>query len=193
MRLKYHSAARGEIQKKQAASKVITRDLAVQRTEIPPVIRHITDVDVINGGLSFVGFTGIQIGKVCFNTNLKRFKRFFGPDPTTIAPILNDLREKHPSIAPKDAMMTFNWLWNKDNWVVLGKTWKHCDKVVGRRVWDMISKIAAMKKEKIQMKFSHKKNHVASFDCCDFLCNEMRHDPSDQWFSFKSHSCGLVS
>jgi hypothetical protein len=41
---------------------------------------------------------------------MKRFKSFYGPDPTTIVPLFKDLRDKYPSFKYKEGLITLNWL-----------------------------------------------------------------------------------
>ncbi len=52
--------------------------------------------------------------------------------------------------------------------------------------------IQSLKKKKIKFLFTHRKRHIASINCCDFITSEFCQDPSGQWFDHKSNSSGLV-
>ncbi len=53
-------------------------------------------------------------GRVNLARNMKRYKQFFGVDPSTAAPLFRDLRDNFPSFRYKDGLMTLNWLWLND-------------------------------------------------------------------------------
>ena len=61
-------------------------------------IQVLIDFDILTVGLSCVGFDKNRQLKENLARNMKRFKQFFGPDSTTIAPLLRDLRQSFPEL-----------------------------------------------------------------------------------------------
>lgn len=154
----------------------------------------LTDVDILTIGLSYVGFDAKRQSKVNLHKNLTRFKQFFGPDPSTVAPLFRDLRDAFPTLKYKDALMTLNWLFINDKQSVLSARWCRCEEYVGKTVKVCARMIQSLKVKKIQFVFSHNKHYKASVDCSNFETqHEFRLDPSSQWYDHKSNSPGLVS
>lgn len=153
----------------------------------------LTDVDILATGLSYVGFDAKQQNRVNLARNMKRFKQFFGPDPSTIAPLFRDLRDAFPTLKYKDALMTLNWLWINDKQSVLSARWRCCEEYISPTVKEYARMIQSLKDMKIKFVFSHNKRFMASIDCSNFETNEFRLDPSSQWYDHKSNSPGLVS
>ena len=90
-------------------------------------VNILTAVDVLSIGLSYVGFNPTRQKRVNLDRNMKRFKQFFGPDPSTIVPFFQDLRNAFPSLRYKDALMTLNWLYLNDKQSVLSGRWGCCE------------------------------------------------------------------
>ena len=66
-----------------------TRNIAVMHNEI----NILTDVDILilSVGLCYVGYDTKRQISCNIDRNMKRFKSFYGPDPTTIVPLFKDL------------------------------------------------------------------------------------------------------
>ena len=129
-----------------------------------------------------------------FDRNMKRFKSFYGPDPTTIVPLFKDLRDKYPSFKYKEGLITLNWLFLNDKHSVLGGRWQCCEETVGPLVKKYAKMIQSLKQKKIKWRFTcNTKRFKATVDCSNFITNEFRLSPSGQWFDHKSNSSGLVS
>jgi hypothetical protein len=76
---------------------------------------------------------------------MKRYKQFFGVDPSTAAPLFRDLRNKFPSFKYKDGLMTMNWLFLNDKQSVLRGWWSYCEEKVGRTVKQYAKMIQSLK------------------------------------------------
>ena len=123
---------------------------------------------------------------------MKRYKQFFGVDPSTAAPLFRDLRNKFPSFMYKDGLMAMNWLFLNDKQSVLSGRWGPCEEYIGETVKRYATMIQSLKQKKIKFRFGHNKRIKASIDCSTFVTNEFRQDPSGKWYDHKSNSCGLV-
>lgn len=170
-----------------------THTSAEETTTIYREVMILTDVDILAAGLSYVGFDAKQQNRVKLERNMKRFKQFFGPDPSTIAPLFRDLRDAYPTLKYKDALMTMNWLWINDKQSVLSARWRYCEEYISPTVKQYTRMIQSLKDMKIKFVFSHNKHYMASIDCSNFETDEFRLDPSSQWYDHKSNSPGLVS
>jgi hypothetical protein len=162
-------------------------------TQLYSKVDILTDVEVLSIGLSYVGYDAKRQRRVNLDRNMKRFKQFFGPDPTTIVPLFQDLRSAFPSMKYKDALMTLNWLFLNDKQSVLGGRWGCCEEYISPTVRQYAKMIQSLKEKKIKFEFFHNKRYIASIDCCNFRTNEFRLDPSNRWYDHKSNSAGLVS
>ena len=54
-------------------------------------VQIFTDIDILFAGLSYAGFDAKRQGRVNLTRNMKRYKQFFGVDPSTAAPLFRDL------------------------------------------------------------------------------------------------------
>ena len=156
-------------------------------------VHILTDVDILSVGLSYVGYDTKRQIRCNLERNMKRFKSFYGPDPTTIAHFFKDLRDKYPSFKYKDGLITLNWLFLNDKQSVLGGRWQCCEETVGPLVKKNAKMFQSLKQMKIKWTFGHNHRFKASIDCSNFTTNEFRLDPSGRWFDHKSNSSGLVS
>ena len=167
-----------------------TRNIAVMHNEI----NILTDVDILSVGLCYVGYDTKRQISCNIDRNMKRFKSFYGPDPTTIVPLFKDLRDKYPSFKYKEGLITLNWLFLNDKHSVLGGRWQFCEETVGPLVKKYAKMIQSLKQKKIKWRFTcNTKRFKATVDCSNFITNEFRLSPSGQWFDHKSNSSGLVS
>jgi len=166
-----------------------TRNIAAMHNEI----NILTDVDILSVGLCYVGYDTKRQISCNIDRNMKRFKSFYGPDPTTIVPLFKDLRDKYPSFKYKEGLITLNWLFLNDKHSVLGGRWQCCEETLGPLVKKYAKMIQSLKQKKIKWRFECNHKFKASIDCSNFTTNEFRLSPSGQWFDHKSNSSGLVS
>jgi hypothetical protein len=166
-----------------------TRNIAAMHNEI----NILTDVDILSVGLCYVGYDTKRQISCNIDRNMKRFKSFYGPDPTTIVALFKDLRDKYPSFKYKEGLITLNWLFLNDKHSVLGGRWQCCEETLGPLVKKYAKMIQSLKQKKIKWRFECSHKFKASIDCSNFTTNEFRLSPSGQWFDHKSNSSGLVS
>ena len=155
-------------------------------------ISTITAADLLFAGLTYVGFDkGRQ--SVRDSENVERFREHYGTPPTTLAPLLNDLKDKFPEVKLKDALMCLNWLKCYDTERVLSARWRYGDLMhIRNTVKDIAKKIASMEKDVIVFGgFENDEVYIFGVDTVHFITQEFRLDPSSKWYDFKSHSSGL--
>ncbi|KAL7533813.1 hypothetical protein ACHAXR_006799 [Thalassiosira sp. AJA248-18] len=159
------------------------------------IARHVallTDVDMLFAGLSYAGFDCERQKRVNLNTNMDRFKAFYGKAPTTLVPMFSDISRRFTEVSYIDLLMTLNWFTLYDTLPVLAGRWGNCEKHIGRRVKECGKMIQSLKQDKIRFEFSDTERvYLASYDTVNFLAEEFRLDPSAKWFDPKSHSSGL--
>jgi len=163
------------------------------RYEINTEISILTVDDVLSAGLSYCGFDVHRQRRVKLDTNINRFKRFFGAPPATIVPMFKDLRDNDPNIVYKDCLMACNWLYLYENLTVLSGRWGRNENDIGRLVIENGKKMQGLREKKIKYEFNIDGKFPNSLDGVNFIVQEFRQDPSAKWFDHKSHSCGLVS
>jgi len=156
-------------------------------------ISTLTDVDVLFAGLSYCGFDRTKQNRVNIDRNLRRFKSFFGVPPTTVVPILTDLKNVDPDVIYRDILMAMNWLYLYESREVLSGRWGPCENEIGKRCIMYAQKLQTLKRKKILCEVNHDGDFPFSYDTVTFLVQEFRLDPSAKWFDHKSHSSGLVS
>ena len=160
--------------------------------EIYGDISTITVADLLFVGLTYVGFErGRQ--NVRHSENVERFKEHYGPPPTTLAPLLNDLKDKFPEVKVKNALMSMNWFKTYDTERVLSARWRYGDLMhIRNTVKDVARKVASMEKDVIVFGgFDEDEVYIFGVDTVHFITQEFRLDPSSKWYDFKSHSSGL--
>jgi len=162
--------------------------------EIPRSISIVTAAEVLTAGLTYAGFNAQRQQRVSIKRNVKRFKAHFGVGHTTVTPLLIDVMNKYGNTHLKDCLMTMNWLKLGDSLEVLSGRWKQCEEYIGPKVKECAKKMQSLKEKKIKFTLNDDK-HIFSgaVDCCTFLAQEFRLNPSAKNFDPKSHSCGLVS
>ena len=147
--------------------------------------------DILFSGLLYAGFEPEVQQRNNVGRNVDRFKSFYGVEPTTISPILQDLKDEYPDVSFKDSLMTMNWLYLYDTYPVLSGRWKYCEETIGSRVIDYGMKFATIGRNKIVFYLKDDLELGRTVDCTTFMVYEMRQDPSHIWFDYKTHSCGL--
>jgi len=141
-------------------------------------------------------FAGFELDRLRIN-NIGRktawFKAFYGVDHTTVSSYLADLRKEFPKVDYKDCLMTMNWLAIYDTLPVLSARWGYCEEYIGPKVIDYGKKMAILARKKIKFELEHDIELGRTVDGATFMAQEMRLDPSSEWYDWKTHSCGLVS
>ena len=98
--------------------------------------------------------------------------------------------------------MTMNWLFLYDTHPVLAGRWKYCEEYIGPKLWEYAEKIANVVGRKIVFDLEpgdtitvvdeeHHREISRSVDCTTNKVFEMRQNPSNKWFDYKHHSCGV--
>ncbi|EJK49104.1 hypothetical protein THAOC_32051 [Thalassiosira oceanica] len=153
--------------------------------------RHSED-EVRSQGLKFVGFDERRQASVNKRTNDCRFKAFYGVPPITVAAILDDLVEGHPELKYDYFFMTLNWLYLYETYPVLSGRWQYSENHIGRAVISYGKMLQQLSRKIISFEFKDGDGpYLFSLDTVNFLCYEMRLDPSAKWFDPKSKSAGL--
>jgi len=156
-------------------------------------INILTDGDILAAGLSYCGYDTRRQEKVKLYRNIKRFNAFFGVSPTTLLPLMKDLKDMYPNMIYKDFLMSINWLFLYETREVLGGRWNRCENDIGRLVIQYAKMIQQLKGKKIKFTFTRNEVYLATYDTVNFTTQEFRLDPSAKYFDYKSHSAGLVS
>lgn len=154
----------------------------------------VTPDDIFQAGLMYAGFDQARQAKNNEKRKMKWFKAFYGIEPTTISAIFEDIRnDSRKQVTAKKLLMALNWLFLYETYPVLSGRWKYSEESIMTWVVEYALLIAKLSREKIVFEL---KDNIAlgrTVDCVNFICQEMRLDPSSKWFDHKSNSCGLVS
>jgi hypothetical protein len=153
-------------------------------------VHLVTAADLQAHALSIYVF---DVKKMSAKQSLSHWKQVFGPDPTTIAPMFKDIRDRNPSFSYTEGLMALNWLHCKTKYSDLSSRYGPCEERLKKILHKNVKMIQALKKEKIEFKFKELKNlhHKANIDCANFTVNEYQDEPSAKQYDHKSHSCGL--
>lgn len=156
---------------------------------------ELTPDDILQAGLLLVGYTRARLQKNKHSRKIDWFKSYFGVGPTTVAPFFQDLNEEYPDMNFKDCLMTLNWVFSYETYTPLSGRWKYCVEYIGPKLIEYGFKMAKVAKKKLRWELCDniKVKLRRSLDCITFKANEMRQNPSTEWFDYKTHSCGLVS
>jgi len=110
----------------------------------------------------------------------------------TVAAILDDLVEDHPELKYDYFFMTLNWLYLYETYPVLSGRWQYSENHIGRTVIPYGKMFQQLSRKIIRFEFKDDDGpYLFSLDTVNFLCCEMRLDPSSKWFDPKSKSAGL--
>lgn len=153
-----------------------------------------TSDDILCAGLSYAGFDCARQAINNITRKINWFKAFYGVEPTTVASIFEDVRSvdgKH--VILKELLMAFNWLFLYDTYPVLSGRWNFSEKYIMKTIIKYGFLIASLLRMKIIFDLEHDVKLGRTVDCCNFMIQEMRLDPSSKWYDHKSNSCGLVS
>lgn len=150
-----------------------------------------TATDILCDGLLFAGFDSGRLQRNNLTRRAAWFKAFYGVEHTTAAPYFADLRREYPELIYKDLFMTMNWLCLYDTYPILSVRWGYCEEYVGKKVMSCAEKMAEVARKKIRFELEHYVEAGRTVDCANFMLQEMRLDPSNEWFDWKTHSCGV--
>ena len=123
-------------------------------------------------GLLMVGFDHHRIQKVLRNTNVMRFRSFYGSDPIVYAKIWNDLHDDTNEAAfintstatLRHFFMGLFFLKCYPNQTHMAATFRVCEKTARKWCWYFLSKIQALKHTKV-----NKHNKIAITFCTVLL------------------------
>jgi hypothetical protein len=154
-----------------------------------------TPNDILRTGLVYAGFDLARQSENNEVRQIRWFKAFYGAAPVTIAAMFGDFRSHIKKDANvKEFLMALNWLFLYDTYPVLSGRWKFSEEFIAKSVANYVLSIKELSKMKIVFELKHASLALGrSVDCCNFMVQEMRLDPSSKWFDHKSNSCGLVS
>ncbi len=117
----------------------------------------LTADEMMRIGLEMCGFDGRRQNKACRALNLRRFKAHFGSNPIVYAQIWEDLQTTMIPKARIDGkmcvesfLMAILFLKIYPTEEVLSGLFKICDTSVRKWVWYYVTKIQALKKEKVR-------------------------------------------
>ena len=158
------------------------------------IINTITDVEVLHVGLLCCGFSSKRQQRVKLDTNITRFKAFFGVSPTTVVPILKDLKDVHGAdLNCITILMTMNWYFLYETREVLSGRWGFSENQISKRCIQGGKLLQQLKEKKIRFEFDEEREFPASYDTLNCIVQELRQDPSASHYDHKSNSCGFVS
>ena len=158
-----------------------------------PTTLVVTPDDILQAGLVYVGFDHARQAINNEGRKINWFKAFYGVAPLTVAAMFNDIRDINNHANVKEFLMALNWLFIYDTYPVLSGRWKFSEEFIMKSVADYESLIEVLSKKKIVFELKHDLKLGRSVDCCNFMIQEMRLDPSSKWYDHKSNSSGLVS
>ena len=159
-----------------------------------PTSLVVTPGDILRARLVYAGFDHASQAVNNEDRKIKWFKAFYGVAPLTIAAMFEDIRDIEPHSNVKEFLMALNWLFLYDTYPVLSGRWKFSEEYIAKSVVEYRFLIAKLSWKKIVFELMHGNLRLGrTVDCCNFMIQEMRLDPSSKWFDHKSNSCGLVS
>ncbi len=65
----------------------------------------LTSKELLSCGLSYAGFSIQRQGNVRLETNIERFKGFYGLEPRTLSPVFTDVKNRFPAVNIKQTNM----------------------------------------------------------------------------------------
>jgi len=178
-------------QKKAPASLVsaLTSPQSISTLEPP-----LTQKDLLSVGLSYVGFSIQRQKNVKLESNIERFKGFYGLEPRTLVAVFTDVKDRFPSVSFKHLLLTMNWLTLYDIYIVLSGRWGYHHDSIGSIVFECTRMLQSFLKDKVGLHLVDMTAKVPlTMDTVNFTTYEIRTDPSSKWYDPKSHSSGLVS
>ena len=71
-------------------------------------IHLLTNTELLFVGLIYCGFDAHRQQRVNLDRRIRWFKSFFGAPPTTLCPMMTDLKDESPELVYKDCLMAYN-------------------------------------------------------------------------------------
>ena len=147
--------------------------------------KHDTKIDVdidedflISYGLSFFNFDTKRLSKVKKETNIERFKNYFGLPPRTVLAVYEDLKDD-ARFKLVYLLMTLHWFKKYATEKDLSGPWDLCEDHVRDKCKEYAKKIQSLKDKKIVFgSFEESEIHWITVDTVNFLTQEFRLDPS---------------
>jgi hypothetical protein len=175
-----------------------TSPFTLQLAAATMVAVNLTPAEVRNMGLQMAGFTPERQERTCLATNLARFRSAFGVSPEAIAAVLHDLQTTQ-IVAARDNNLNVYYFLLSVNWCREYKTEKSMaghyrldEKTIRSWAFYYVSKIQALKPQKIRWPTFGDETFVASVDGVHFRIYEPRTAPSATWYSHKYHKPALA-
>jgi hypothetical protein len=154
----------------------------------------LTQKDLLSVGLSYVGFSVQRQQNVKLESNIERFKGFYGLEPRTLVAVFTDVKDRFPSVSFRHLLLTMNWLTLYDIYIVLSGRWGYHHDSIARIVFEGTRMLQSFLKDKVGLHLVDMTAKVPlTMDTVNFTTYEIRTDPSSKWYDPKSHSSGLVS
>ena len=151
----------------------------------------ITADKILFVGLLYAGFEEAR-QNVRHTKNVKQFLEHYGTTSEAAAACFRDLKAKHHNVGIKLYLMSLNWLKNDDTERVLSGRWRCGERYIRDNNKDYVKKIASLGEDKICFGgFNKDEIILLAVNCCNFIVNEFRLDPSAKHYDHKSNSCGL--
>ena len=137
--------------------------------------KPLTEDFVMSYGLSFFNFTDYRLRKVKKETNVKRFKGYFGIPPNTALAVFEDLR-KDSSVKLIYYLMTLHWFQTYETEQRLSGCWGFCEDHVREKCKQYAKSIQSLKDKKIVFDgFNEEEIHWISVDTVSFLSEVSLH------------------
>lgn len=129
----------------------------------------LTEDFVMSYGLSVFNFTKDRLSRVKKETNVKRFKGYYGIPPKTALAVYEDLR-KDSSVKLTYYLMTLHWFQAYETEHRLSGSWGFCEDHVREKCKEYAKSIQALKDKKIVFDgFGEEEIHWISVDTVSFL------------------------
>ena len=182
--------------KDQRSKQSKDRSTKIKSASVSKTLRTWTDDDVLDFGLSLVGF-GTKRQKVRPEQNTKRFRAHYGVGPKAIAALLKDLSPPEPDKSwskkyVKKLLMGVCWLKLYETEEVMAGRWDCGEETCRNTVKKYTSQIQSLKPLKITFDGMDPKLKWLFIDGVHFITEEMRTDPDSKWWSHKSNGPGFA-
>lgn len=121
------------------------------------MVHFINAASFLRLDLRIAGFTDARIGACKSETNVERFRTWYGVSPEACAEIFQDLQMTMNLVArienakALDMLMTLNWLMNYRKEAELAGTFKMNEKTARNILWRYTNAFAAMKADVITL------------------------------------------
>ena len=108
-----------------------TTQINKQQHKFTVEIHLLTVAELLSVALIYCGFDASRQQRVNLDRRIRWFKSFFGAPPTTLCPMMTDLKDETPELVYKDCLMAYNWLYLYDTREVLCGRWGRNENDIG--------------------------------------------------------------